>query len=223
MDQIPRDKKIETPKVAKSSVAQDDQASSNKPNQSPKDEKVEISKVIESSATQLDDERLETPKVIKSSTTQDEVQKETQLEAPNNLQDLDKHPSLLNKEKLVYSNSLSKPFELLDSSPKEDDIKVGDQNEHKLVENVTMKSNPPHEDHIQETKVSSVKAKKEDDSSNFSHMNTDKGGEEKQSILKACPYVSQFISSRSELMFIASIIVFSLALYIICRMTHSED
>ncbi|GLJ55691.1 hypothetical protein SUGI_1196350 [Cryptomeria japonica] len=223
IDQIPREEKIETPEVAKSSVAQGDKASSNKPNKSPRDEKVEISEVTKSGATQIDDERPETPKVIKSITTQDAVQKETQLEAPNKLEDLDKHPSLLNKEKLVGSNSLSKPFELLDFGPKEANMKVGDQNEHKLVENVTGKSNPPHEDHIQETKVSSVKAKKEDKSSNFSHKNTDKGGEEKQSILKYCPYVSQFISSRSELMFIAFIIIFSLALYIICRLTHLED
>ncbi|GLJ55692.1 hypothetical protein SUGI_1196360 [Cryptomeria japonica] len=202
-DQSPRDEKVETLQVAKSIVVQDEQASSNQPNQSQIDKKVEIPKVAETSAIQQDDEKVKTPKATKSNTTQDTIKMGTKLEASNKIEELPKRPSLLAKGNLVDSNTQPEQFELVDFDQEEIQMSVGDQFKDKLIENTSIKSNPSHEDLVQETRVSSSKVKKEG-----------KGEEDKQTILKVCPYVSQFILSRRELVAVGAIVIFSITLYI---------
>ncbi|GLJ29291.1 hypothetical protein SUGI_0577540 [Cryptomeria japonica] len=202
-DQIPKDEKVETLQVAKSIVVQDDKAPSNQPNQSLIDKKVEISKVAETSATQQDDEKVKTPDATKSNTTQDTIKMGTKLEASNKIEELPKRPSLLTGGNLVDSNTHPEQFESVDFDPEEIQMNVGDQFKDKLVENTTIKSNPSHEDLVQETQVSSSKVDKEG-----------KGKEDTKTILKVCPYVSQFILSRHDFVVVGAIVIFFLSLYI---------
>ncbi|GLJ29286.1 hypothetical protein SUGI_0577480 [Cryptomeria japonica] len=222
LDQSLRDEIVETIDVAKSSATQDEKVSNNKPNQIPRDEKVQTPEATKFISAQPDDEKVGTPKVVSSNTTQETIQTEIQSEASNKLEELAKHPSLLDEEKLFDSNTLPNQFDSFDSKREEAKMKVGDQHEQNLDKNPIVESTP-HQDQKQEEKVSSPKAKKAGDSFDCSQMKADKWEKEKQSILKACTYVSQFISSRREPTIVASIVAFSLGLYITYKFTYSKD